>query len=146
MDNAPNTPQAKRKLFPSTLHLFASIYGSLFLMLFVMSFIPSTIGSVSESDNPYDFQNIIFKLLFVVFLASYLISWRREGLGGLIFVLWWGAVWCYGKFIIAPLYGSGTDAIVMGSPVLILGMLFLVSWYRNKLVHSSGRADRESIL
>jgi hypothetical protein len=125
-----------RKLFPLTLHLFTSIYGLSFLMLFVMSFIPSTISSVSESDNPYDLQNIIFKLLFVVVLVGYLISWRREGMGGLIFVLWWVAVWCYGKFIIAPLYGSGTDAMVMGSPVLILGILFIVSWYNKKRVRT----------
>jgi lysylphosphatidylglycerol synthetase-like protein (DUF2156 family) len=91
IDNATNPPQPKRKLFPSTLHLLTSIYGLLYLMFFIASFFPSTIGLVSESNNPYDLENLIIKLLFVVFLVGYFISWKREGVAGLIFVLWWVA-------------------------------------------------------
>lgn len=132
MDNATNPPQPKRKLFPSTLHLLTSIYGLLYLMFVIASFFPSTIGLVSESNNPYDLENLIVKLLFVVFLVGYFISWKREGVAGLIFVLWWVAMWCYGKFIVAPLHGHGTEGIEMGFPLLILGILFIVSWYNKK--------------
>ena len=129
MDNATNPPQPKRKLFPSTLHLLTSIYGLLYLMFFIASFFPSTIGLVSESNNPYDLENLIIKLLFVVFLVGYFISWKREGVAGLIFVLWWVAMWCYGKFICDP---PETEGIEMGFPLLILAILFIVSWYNKK--------------
>jgi hypothetical protein len=98
-------------------------------MFFIASFFPSTIGLVSESNNPYDLENLIIKLLFVVFLVGYFISWKREGVAGLIFVLWWVTMWCYGKFICDP---PETEGIEMGFPLLILAILFIVSWYNKK--------------
>ncbi len=132
MDNVTNSPEPKRKLFTSTLHLLASIYALLYLIVVVASFFPSTIGLVSESNNPYDFENLVVKLLFVLFLVGYFMSWKHEGVAGLIFVLWWVAVLFEGKFIVAPLHGHGIEGIGMGFPVLMLAILFIVSWYKKK--------------
>lgn len=138
MDDAHNTPQAKRKLFPSILHLLTSVYGLLYMVFIILSFFPSTIDLVSESDNPYDVENLIVKLLFVVFLAGYFISWKREGVAGLIFILWWVAISCFGQFVAKPLHpGSANEAIGLGFPLLILGILFIVSWYKKRRVTPS---------
>lgn len=141
MDHAPNAPQAKRKLFPSTLHLISSIYGFLYLIFIILSFLPSTIGLVSESDNPYDLENLVVKLLFVVFLAGFFVSWKREGIAGIIFVIWWVAMLAFGRFIVTPIHGHGTEGIVMGFPLLIFGILFIISWHNKKRVRTDSASS-----
>jgi len=132
MDNATNPSQPKIKLFTSTLHLLASIYALLYLIVVVAGFFPLTIGLVSESENPYDLENLVVKLLFLLFLLGYFMSWKHEAIAGLIFILWWIAVWFEGKFIVMPLHGHGIEGIGMGFPVLLLAILFIVSWFKKK--------------
>ena len=96
--------------------ILTSLYGILYLA-FILS------GSYGASGS----EPIVVRLLFVLFLVGYLVTWKNEGLGGLIFVLWWVGMWYLGLFIVEHDRGAG---VVMGLPLFILGILFIVSWYR----------------
>ena len=113
----------KKKNRISVLHIILSIYGLLYLIFIIDNFIPH------DNFNPYDLENIIVKLSFVFFLAGYFISWKNEWVAGIIFLLWWGVMWYLAIFVAEHDQGGG---VVMGLPLFVLGILFIVSWYRTK--------------
>lgn len=71
----------------------------------------------------------VVKLLFGIFLIGYVLVWVHEALGGAIFALWWLGMWYLGLFVARqdPLNG-----IVMGVPLVVLGILFIVRWYKRR--------------
>jgi hypothetical protein len=63
----------------------------------------------------------------IVFLIGYYFSWKNELIGGIIFIIWWGIMWYLGLFVAERDKGAG---VVMGVPMFIIGILFIVYWYR----------------
>jgi len=121
MKNDSATPEAKKRKFPTTLQILTSIYALLYLVFIIDNFLPA------KDFNPYDLENIIVKLLFVLFLVGYYLSWNNEGGAGLIFIFWWIGMLCLALFVAEIDRGAG---VVMGLPLFILGISFIVSWYR----------------
>jgi len=121
MKNDSDTPEVKKRKFPSTLQMLTSIYALLYLVFIIDNFLPA------KNFNPYDLENIIVNLLFVLFLVGYYLSWKNEGVAGLIFIFWWIGMWCLALFVVEIDRGAG---VVMGLPLFILGILFMVSWDR----------------
>jgi pilus assembly protein TadC len=121
MKNDSDTPEVKKRKYPTTLQILTSIYALLYLIFIIDNFLPS------KDFNPYDLENIIVKLLFVLFLVGYYLSWKNEGVAGLIFIFWWIGMWCLALFVVEIDRGAG---VVMGLPLFILGILFIVTWYR----------------
>ena len=109
-----------------------SVFGALYLLFFVSSLIPSADGSWVSSNVPYDpwvREHIFMGALFPVFLVGYFVAFRNEWIAGVIFILWWVAMWGMDLLVMAP-YGpeGGAGAgIGMGLPVFVLGILFLVN-------------------
>jgi len=127
MESTTSNSHKKKKIFPTVLHLLTFIYGLLYLIFFIGSFLPSEINSFV--DEPFNLEGILVKLLFVVFLIGFFISWKREGLAGLIFIFWWIGMWYLALFVAKTDRGAG---VVMGIPALILGIGFIVRWYNKK--------------
>ena len=98
--------------------VLTSIYGLLYL-LFLAS------GSYGSGGS----EPIVVKLLFLLFLVGYAVVWLDERIGGVVFVLWWAGMCYLGLFV--SLEDRG-DAVVLGAPLLLLGILFIVSWYRRR--------------
>ena len=121
MKNYSESPQTKKRKFPTTLQILTSIYALLYLIFIIDNFLPA------KDFNPYDLENIIIKLLFVLFLVGYYLSWKNEGWAGLIFIFWWIGMWCLALFVVETDRGAG---VVMGLPLFVLAILFMVSWYR----------------
>jgi hypothetical protein len=74
----------KKKI--SGVQIVTSIYGLLYLLFFVVSFIPSKDGSpVSDlvPFNPFDLEQIVNKLLFIIFLVGLFMTWKNKLIGGL---------------------------------------------------------------
>ena len=61
------------------------------------------------------------------------VSWRREWLGGTMFVVL-GAV--YG--VLAWRRGHVDWLLIVSGPLLIVGVLFLLSWWHHKELHAKG--------
>jgi hypothetical protein len=74
-------------------------------------------------------EGIIISLAIIIFFIGYYYSWKNEMIAGVIFIFWWGIMWYLGLFVAERDRGAG---VVMGVPLFILGILFIVSGYRKK--------------
>jgi hypothetical protein len=77
-------------------------------------------------------EPIVVRLLFLLFLLGYALTWKNEGLGGAIFVLWWAGMWYLGLFVAEQDRGA---AVVLGLPLFVLAILFIRAWYRRTYTH-----------
>ncbi len=110
-----------------------SVFGLLYSWFIIVSFIPAEGSWVSTTVpfEPFDFEQIFIKLLFLLFLIGYLVVWKNELIGGAVFLLWWAAMWGVEILVSAPIKGGdGGGGIVMGFPLFVLGILFIRRWYK----------------
>jgi hypothetical protein len=106
-----------KKGFLRTLRILLAIYAVLYVIFITDNIVPRS------NFNPWDIENIAIKVLFVVFVLGYIISWKYELTAGVIFILWFIGM-CYQNFFLCTTdCGAG---IVMGIPLLIFGILFIV--------------------
>jgi len=96
-----------------------TILGILYLIFIIDNFI----------SEPYNLESIIVNLAFIIFLVGYYYSWKNEMIAGIVFIFWWGIMWYLGLFIAEHDRGDG---VAMGVPIFIIGILFIVSWYRRR--------------
>ncbi len=110
----------KKKRF-SVLQIILTIFGLLYLLFIV--------GFSIDNYNLFNLEYIIVNLSFVLFLIGYYIVWKNEKVAGIIFIFWWVVMWCLALFIAEHDRGS---SVAMGLPLFILGILFIISWYKKK--------------
>jgi hypothetical protein len=117
----------KRKL-PVILKIITFIYGLLYLVFFIDN-------SITSSDEPgvSKIEKTVVTLLFVVFLIGYLFLWKNELFANLIFLLWYLGMCYLGLFIAVTDRGA---SMVLGFPMLVVAILFIISWYKNKNVNA----------
>jgi hypothetical protein len=116
MKEESKEPQQRSR--SKALLILTSIYGLLYVM-FIVS------GSNGSSGS----EPIVVNILFALFLVGYAAVWKNEGLGGLIFVLWWIGMWYLGFFVAQHDRGA---AVVLGFPLFVLALLLIRSWYRKR--------------
>jgi hypothetical protein len=112
-----------------------SVFGLLYLAFIIVSFIPAQEGSPVSSAvpfKPFDLEQICVKSLFLLFLVGYFAAWKNEWVAGVIFTLWYAAMWCLELVVVAPLRSSGGGGVVMGLPLFVLGILFIMHWYKGR--------------
>jgi len=100
------------------------VYAILYL-LFILS---SDFGGAWPSLNT---EGIVVYSLFLLFILGFSLSWNNMIITGVIFLLWNVGMWILELFIVEKGGGLG---IVMGIPLLILGVLFIVIGYKNRKV------------
>ena len=75
-------------------------------------------------------ENSIFILLALIFLLGLYFLWsNREGLAGLLFILWYAALWPCQIFIAGDNF---EDLPAPGIFMFIVGVLSLIYWYRKR--------------
>ena len=75
-------------------------------------------------------ENSVFVLLAIVFLFGLYFLWsNREGLAGILFILWYAALWPCQIFITGDNF---QDLPAPGLFMLILGVLSLIYWFRKR--------------
>ena len=130
-------PSVKRRFSPTALHVLLTIYGILYLVFVIIGFIPSQEGSpVSPSVpyHPFALEGSLVKVLFVFFLVGFFTAWRNRLTAGVLFILWWAVMWGLETLMVAS--GGSGGAIVMGFPLFVLGVLFVISGYRQRRLRS----------
>jgi hypothetical protein len=81
-------------------------------------------------------ENSIFILLFLVFLVGLYLLWsNRERLAGLLFILWYAALWPCDLYITGDNY---EDLPVPGVFMFIIGILSIIYWYKKKKAERKG--------
>ena len=119
----PSTQKHEKKKKFSVMQIILTIYGLLYLLFIIGYFIPI------DNYDPYNLENIVVNLAFVLLLVGYYMVWKNEGVAGIIFIFWWLVMWYLGFFIAEHARGN---SVVMGFPLFILGILFIISWFRKK--------------
>ena len=122
MDNDTKSPTNAKKKHPKVLLTLTTIYGALYIVL-ILSFLLFE----NPDFNNINLEGIIVSLAIIVFLIGYYFSWKNELIGGVIFIFWWGIMWYLGLFVAERDKGAG---VVMGVPMFIIGILFIVYWYK----------------
>ena len=107
-----------------------SVIGVLYFLLFVVD---SREYSPEYSYELWEREQIFVRLMFVFFLVGYVAAWINEGIAGVIFILWWIAMWGVEWFVFHPANPAQTGiGIVGGIPLLVLGILFVRRWYKGR--------------
>jgi hypothetical protein len=119
MENNSESRSSLKNRGSRVLRTLTTVYGALYLALVISSFF----------ETPDDAGMTIVYAAFLVFLVGYYYTWRNELIAGIIFVLWWGIMWYLGLFVAEEDRGAG---VVMGAPLFVLGIGFIVSWYLQK--------------
>jgi hypothetical protein len=103
-----------------TLRILLSIYALLYIMIGWDDFL---------SINSWNIEYSALKILFVMFVIGYAISWKNELAAGVIFIFWFLGM-CYENFFLCTSdCGAG---IGMGIPLFILSIFFIVYGIRKK--------------
>jgi hypothetical protein len=126
------TSAGDHRLFPSTLHVFLAIYGALYLAFVIVGFIPAQDGSpvaASMPYHPFGLEGTLVKMMFAFFLVGFFTAWRNRLVAGALFLLWWAGMWGLEMLMVSR--GLHGGAIMMGFPMFVLGVLFIVSGYRS---------------
>jgi hypothetical protein len=106
-----------------TLRILLSIYAILYVIIGSGDFLSI------NAPNSWGIEYSVLKILFIIFVIGYLISWKNELASGVIFILWFLGM-CYENFFLCTSdCGAG---IVMGIPLLILSIFFIVYGVREK--------------
>ena len=99
------------------LRILLSVYAILYILFIVDFHLP-----VNDL-NFRNTENIALIILFPVFTAGYIISWKNVLVSGVIFIIWFIGM-CFENFFLCTRdCGAG---IGMGIPLLILSILFIV--------------------
>jgi ABC-type sulfate transport system permease subunit len=96
-----------------------TIFAFLYLIFIIDNFI----------SEPHNLESTVVKLAFIIFLIGYYYSWKNEMIAGIVFIFWWGIMWYLGLLIAEHDKGA---SIVMGLPMFIIGIIFIVSRYRRR--------------
>jgi hypothetical protein len=110
--------QSEKKRLP-LLPIITSIFAIAYLILIIDFFI----------SEPQNLESNIVNFAFIIFLIGFYYSWRNEIIAGVFFVFWWGLMWYLGLYVAEHDKGAG---VVMGVPIFIIGILFIISWYRKR--------------
>ena len=75
------------------------------------------------------FHDAYVAILFLVYIAGFILSWKKEDVAGSVFLAWLVMLWIGTGFIFV---GSDGMELVLGLPALPLGILFMLVGYRKK--------------
>ena len=112
----------------SKLQWVTGVYGLLYVAFEVLATIPSTRSLIIEPNQSMGLALSLTQLLCLLFLLGYAASWSSELIAGAVLLLWFAFVCWMEAFSIRFGPGSGMTT-VLTLPGLILGILFLVSWF-----------------
>ena len=121
MAHHSDSPQSGRH--SRLLLVLTSVYGVLYVA-FIATGSYGTTGA----------EPTVVRLLFLLFLVGYALTWKNEALGGAIFVVWWVGMWYLGMFVAEQDRGA---AVVLGLPLFVLAILLIRAWYRRTHTHST---------
>jgi hypothetical protein len=118
-------PVKERNTSWKIIQVILSIYAFLFLAYLILPFLPQF--DIYTYDSPAG-KNKTF-LTFVAFLLVYLLSWRNRDIAGMLLIVGY-----IGSILLdALLENLRLEAVILGFPVLIIGIFMVRDWYRQLL-------------
>jgi len=101
-------------------------YAVLYIIVVISDFFPA---------KPPDYFNLpflLFPLMLLVFFVGFALSWKRQFLAGIIFIVWY-AILLIGSVVWVELGDSG-PWILFGIPVFLQGLFYIKNylWYKTR--------------
>ena len=112
----------------------ARILGTILAVYLVLT----TIANLIMDFKAWDFIPYVYFAFFIVFAIGVIIAWFKEKIGGIILIA--GAVAGSIFSIIVGLNPASEVLMLIGSvglPFLIIGILFLVYWWKSRKLSAS---------
>jgi len=107
------------------IQIILSIYALLYLAYLVLPFLPQF--DIYAYESPAG-KNKTF-LTFVAFILVYLLSWRNRDIAGMLLIVGY-----IGSILLdALLENLRLEAVILGFPVLIIGIFMVRDWFRQLL-------------
>ena len=108
------------------LRIGISIFALLYLIAAIDDYLPL------NAPNSWNMENLALKILFIIFIVGFSISWKYEIAAGIIFIIWIIGMCYENLFLCTSDCGVG---IAMGIPLLILSIFFIVYGRRKHIKH-----------
>lgn len=107
------------------IQIFLSIYALLYLAYLVLPFIPGF--DIYAYETPVGKYKTI--LTYAAFMLVYLLSWRNRDVAGMLLIVGYIA----SILVDALLENLRLEAVILGFPVLLIGIFMVRDWYRQLL-------------
>lgn len=130
MNNHALAESTAKQKHPKILLTVTTVYAVLYVAL-ILSFLLFEDPDYSN----ITLEGILVSVAVVVFLIGYYYAWKNHLIAGIIFLAWWGIMWYVGLFVAETDRGAG---VVMGIPLFIIAIFFIVHWYRKRERPSAG--------
>ena len=88
------------------------------------------IVSVIDEPEPWTLESMVMAGFIITVPLILLIAWWREGIGGMILVIYAIGFSTFGY--ISAGHNKAFAMMISGGPFLLTGILFLTSWWRSK--------------
>ena len=88
------------------------------------------IVSVIDEPEPWTLESMVMAGFIVAMPLTVLIAWWREGIGGTILVIYAVGFSTFGY--VSAGHNKVFAMMISGGPFLLIGILFLTSWWRSK--------------
>ncbi|HEY60720.1 MAG TPA: hypothetical protein G4N92_08590 [Anaerolineae bacterium] len=116
-----NDPRASKRL-----RWIARVLGSLVAVFWLFA----GIGSGMNNPNPLMWEDAIMAGLIATSVIGVLVAWKRELTGGIIILVCAIAHITFASIIAG--HNKGFAMLISGGPLLLVGTLFLASWWRSR--------------
>ena len=113
-----------------TICWIARILGSILAVYFVFT----TVANLIMDFKTWDFVAYIFFAFTIIFAIGVIIAWFKEKIGGIILVAFAmaGSIFSIIAGLNIPDFDMMDFIILAGIPFLIIGILFLVYWWKSR--------------
>ena len=110
---------------PKIIQILLSIYGLFYLAYIILPFL--SILEIKTPEEPS--KQLKTFLTFGTFVLVYLLSWRNRDIAGMLLIVGY-----IGSILMdALLENLRLEAVILGFPVLIIGIFMVRDWYRQLL-------------
>jgi hypothetical protein len=120
-----NSDQVRRKT--NSLRLASRIFGSVIFGIFILIITFEVIEALSQKGSYFPKEDyfifIIAHVSTVLLIAGFIISWKKEGLGGALIII--------GSLVISlpVLVRDGNEAaLIVAFPLFAAGLLYIIYW------------------
>ena len=122
-----------------TLQILTGVFAALYFIFTAISFFDE--GGLSYL-KPSQYLSLIPLLIF---MAGFALSWTNQKMAGIILMVWNAGAWIYDLYLYRGMDWGMLSS--MATPVMVIGALFLLQWYKiSKVTVSSGKEQWKFIL
>lgn len=112
-----------KTVFNKLLQIGLTLYGIVYFLGFAL---PVIMGDYSTNE----FENTSVLSMFLFFAIALILSWIKERIGGILFILWFVGIFILSNFF----WKDAGMVLVLSIPVLIIGLFLFRKGHKKQLI------------